>query len=233
MPKRTNDYERLGGFRAVLKSVPLLNLVRSALGRSRVTGVLATEFIQAKSGDSVVDLGCGLAGILPFLDDVSYVGVDADAECIATVSRRFEAKGRFVCADLLTMPASALPAADLVLIRGFLHHLDDGHARAILKLAGEILKPEGRLVTIDPVRTKQQNPIAKLLVSMDRGPYVRYAPAYRALIEAEFGIDKLVTRTDLLRLPYSHCISVSRPKAAPEPEQASPARDRKPQHKPA
>jgi len=218
MPKRTNDYERLGGFRAVLNSVFLLNLVRSVLGRSRVTGVLATEFIQAKAGESVVDLGCGLAGILPYLDGVSYVGVDADAECIATANKRFETKGRFVCADLLTMPASALPAADLVLIRGFLHHLDDGHARAILKLAAQTLKPEGRLITIDPVRTEKQNPIAKLLVSMDRGPHVRYAPAYRALIEAEFGIEKLVTRTDLLRLPYTHCISVSRPKAELKPE---------------
>jgi len=213
MSDRTNDYERLGGWRSVLQFVPVMNFMRSAMGRARVMQTVASEYIQAEPGDSVVDFGCGVAGILPYLDGVQYIGVDVDETYIECARQVHGKCGTFMSADLLTVSPDSFPKADFVLVRGFLHHLDDGHAEAILNLAAEVLKPGGRLVTIDPVKIEGQNPIARLLISLDRGPHIRFETGYRALIEQAFSPERLESRTDLLRLPYAHCVSVSRPAA--------------------
>ena len=213
MSDRTNDYERLGGWRSVLQFVPVMSFVRSALGRARVMQAVASEYVQAEPGDSVVDFGCGVASILPYLDGVQYVGVDVDENYIERARHIHGERGTFMSADLLTVSPDTFPKADFVLVRGFLHHLDDEHAEAILNLAAEVLKPGGRLVTIDPVKIEGQNPIARLLISLDRGPHIRFETGYRALIERAFLPERLESRTDLLRLPYAHCVSVSRPAA--------------------
>jgi SAM-dependent methyltransferase len=213
MSDRINDYERLGGWRSVLKVVPIMNFARSALGRARVMQTVASEYIKAEPGESVVDFGCGVASILPYLDDVQYVGVDVDENYIERARQVHGERGTFMSADLLTVSPDVFPEADIVLVRGFLHHLDDGHAEAILSLAAQVLNPGGRLVTIDPVKIEGQNPIARLLISLDRGPHIRFENGYRALIERVFSPQRLESRTDLLRLPYAHCVSVSRPAA--------------------
>jgi len=210
MSDRTNDYERLGGWRSLLQFVPVMNFVRSALGRARVMQTVASEYIKAEPGEFIVDFGCGVAGILPFLDAIQYVGVDVDENYIERARHVHGERGTFMSADLLTVSSDAFPKADIVLVRGFLHHLDDGHAEAILKLAAEVLKPDGRLITIDPVKIEGQNPIARLLISLDRGSHIRFEKGYRALIEQAFSPERLESRTDLLRLPYAHCVSVSR-----------------------
>lgn len=210
--ERSNTSERLSGPWRILANASVSNTFRSMLGRARVVSVLSHEYIGVTAGELVVDFGCGLAGILPELTDVRYFGVDVDAAHIKAASARFSDVGSFQQMDLLKVDSEDFETADIILARGFFHHLDDTESDNVVKLAHSILKPNGRLITIDPVRTLGQNPIASLLVNLDRGRHVRDAEGYRAILKDRFNITSLDIRRDLLRVPYSHCITISSPR---------------------
>lgn len=210
--KRSNTSERLSGPWKILANPTVSGLFRSLLGRSQVVSELKTLYIQPKNGESVIDFGCGLAGILPVLGDVNYTGIDVDVFHINSAAARFGGKGVFLHADILNLSPVDLGRFDIVLARGFLHHLNDTEAEKILDLAHGILSPEGRIITIDPVIVPKQNWISRLLINLDRGRHVRDEQGYRKLLDKNFMISKIDIRRDLLRVPYSHCISISSPR---------------------
>ncbi len=88
---------------------------------------------------------------------------------------------------------------------GVLHHLDDEAVLQLLELAKSALKDGGRLVTLDPCFDKDQNPIARYLVSKDRGQNVRSADQYH-----ELGCNVFEQVTGEVKhrswIPYTHWI---------------------------
>ena len=96
--------------------------------------------------------------------------------------------------------------ADLVLAVGILHHLDDAHARALMRTAFAALKPGGRFISLDGAYVDGQSAIARALISRDRGQSIRTPAAYHAIAAAEFGTVDGQVRTDLLFVPYTHYI---------------------------
>lgn len=211
--ERSNSSERLWGPWSILANARVSNRLRMLIGRSRVVKTLSREYITARQGDTVIDFGCGLAGILPELSGVEYVGVDVDENHMEAAAKRFSGVGQFRQMDLLKAQPSDFVPADIVLARGFFHHLDDGEAGKILDLACSVLKPGGRLITIDPVKVPRQNPIARFLVNIDRGRHVRTADEYRSILQDKFEICTLDIRNDLLRVPYAHCVVVASAKS--------------------
>jgi hypothetical protein len=73
-------------------------------------------------------------------------------------------------------------------------------------MARRTLKPEGRLITLDGVWVAGQSRFAKLLLSRDRGRFVRHAEEYVALAATSFPVVHSTVRHDMLRIPYSHLI---------------------------
>ena len=67
------------------------------------------------------------------------------------------------------------------------------------------LKPGGAFLSIDPCLAPDQSPIARFLVSNDRGRYVRSEQGYRALFDG-FRIDYVRVVSDMLRVPYTQVI---------------------------
>jgi SAM-dependent methyltransferase len=98
---------------------------------------------------------------------------------------------------------------DVILINAVLHHLTDAEIGAMLKHATTILKPAGRLVTIDPTIDAGQHPIARLLARLDRGRHVRTTDRYRELVSRHFAPVQVIVRHDLLRIPFTQCIMTS------------------------
>jgi hypothetical protein len=64
--------------------------------------------------------------------------------------------------------------------------MNDREADALFSLLGRITKPGGRVVTFDNAYVPYQNPIARLLISLDRGRNVRAPEAYAALARPYF-----------------------------------------------
>ena len=88
--------------------------------------------------------------------------------------------------DLINKDLKKLPKFDYVLLLGILHHLNDDEIKELMLLIKKILKKNGNIITEDPILIQKQNPVAKLLVKMDRGNNVRKKEEYIKIIKAHF-----------------------------------------------
>ncbi len=186
--------------------VPAVYRVWSRLVGGRDPGSFAREYVRAKEGQRVLDIGCGPADVLQYLPRVDYAGFDANPEYIATATKNYGDRGRFYCRRVSEEALAANEGYDIVLAIGVLHHLDDGEAEQLFRIAHAALVPGGRLVTLDGVYAPGQNPIAKLIISRDRGEHVRDERGYRTIADRVFAKVTPVVRSDLLRVPYTHLI---------------------------
>jgi SAM-dependent methyltransferase len=120
------------------------------------------------------------------MPDVTYVGFDPNPAYIERAKRAFGNRASFFAKHYEPSDVASLPRFDIVILSAVLHHLDDDEARELIDLSRRSLKPGGRLVTLDNVFVPDQHPIARLLISMDRGQNVRSPEGYRALVESAF-----------------------------------------------
>jgi SAM-dependent methyltransferase len=154
----------------------------------------------------VLDIGCGPADVLQYLPRVDYAGFDANPDYIASATKNYGDRGRFYCQRVSEEALAAKESHDIVLAVGVLHHLDDAEAEQLFRLAHAALVPGGRLVTLDGVYVPGQNPVARLIISRDRGEHVRDERGYTGLAERVFSKITRAIRTDLLPIPYTHLI---------------------------
>jgi SAM-dependent methyltransferase len=177
-------------------------LVRGDTGERYVA-----EFVKPRPGDKVLDIGCGPGDMLTCLPGVDYVGLDISPEYIEAAKRRFGTAGRFYCTDVgLASIGHELGQFDLALATGVLHHLDDERAARLFELARLALRPGGKLITYDGCYVPGQSPVARRMLSMDRGKFVRTREEYVRLASAHFPVIESHVRHDLLRIPYTHLI---------------------------
>ena len=175
-------------------------LVTTKAGR---TGLVETH-LKPRVGDAVLDIGCGTADVVDDLPDVQYFGFDASQEYIELARARHSDRGTFVNASVSREMVTG--EFDLVMAIGVLHHLDDGDAEDLFEVAGSVLKPNGRLVTVDPCFHEGQAALRKFVISLDRGEHVRSVDEYHNLARKVFTKVVGQTRTGLVRIPYTHLI---------------------------
>lgn len=200
--------QRQAGLYALLRRSRIYQALQSLLRAGHNRTLLVRRWIRPRPGDRVVDIGCGPETMLPYLQDVIYTGVDIEGLYIDSANARYGDRATFIHADIDSVCDKIESGADIVLAIAVLHHLDDHQARQLFRTARTLLKPGGRLVTFDCVLTSPQHPIARLLIRMDRGRYVRTAESYLALAGEFFSSVECETRHDLLRVPYDHFIMV-------------------------
>lgn len=192
------------GIRAVLSHPVVYETFQRIMGAKRGREWIVRDFIRPFPGMRILDLGCGPAEILSSLPtDVAYTGYDMSADYIAAAKAKFGDRGTFHCRLLEQAEAATLEPFDLVMGIGVLHHLDDSTARQFMTLAKAALKPGGRVLTVDPCFAPGQNPIARFLISKDRGQNVRNEAGYRALAEGTYP-DVAGAVTHRAWIPYTH-----------------------------
>lgn len=175
------------GVRKALSNPAVYEAFQRLMGAKRGREWVVHELIRPFPGMRILDLGCGPADILDSLpEDVSYTGYDMSAEYIAAAKAKFGARGTFHCRLLEQAEVAELDPFDLVMGIGVLHHLDDGAARQFMTLAKSGLKPTGRVLTMDACYAPRQNPVARFIISKDRGQHVRTEAGYRALADGIF-----------------------------------------------
>jgi SAM-dependent methyltransferase len=171
---------------------------------------LAAEVIRPEPGMRVIDLGCGNGRLVPFLGEgIEYVGVDNHAGYVAAARERYGSPNvEFVVGDVTELESLRLGRADVVVCIGILHHLDDDAAAAALRSARALLSDGGRIVTLDGCYEPTQHWIARVLLALDRGRFVRHPGDYERLAAASFRVTSRQIWTDLYQFPYTHIVLV-------------------------
>jgi SAM-dependent methyltransferase len=196
------------GVYAFLNRPALFNAVQRLIHNGNARRLLVDLYTRPDSGHHVLDIGCGTGSMLPYLGDVDYVGIDPEPTYIDLARAQHGSRGSFVHTGIEEIGDVYNGSFDRVIAVGVLHHLDDAAAAALFRVAARALKPGGRLVTCDPVWRTPQNPFARLVIGLDRGKSVRTQDGYRALAHASFDRVEVTLRSDLMRIPYDHCVLV-------------------------
>lgn len=150
-----------------------------------VGGVRAREaslhILAARTGERILDVGCGPAYYLSQLPSVEYHGFDTDQRYIDHARSQFAERGTFHCELFTEKHVEHLGKFDGVLLMGLLHHLDDLSANRLLGLISKSLVPGGRVVALDTVVHDRQSRFSRWLAQNDRGKHVRRPEAFQAL----------------------------------------------------
>jgi 2-polyprenyl-3-methyl-5-hydroxy-6-metoxy-1,4-benzoquinol methylase len=192
------------GIRSILSHPMVYETFQNIMGARQGRKRIVRESIRPFAGMRILDLGCGTAEILTELpSDVTYVGYDMSPEYIAAAQKKFAGRGTFHCRLLEQAEVATLEKFDLVMGIGVLHHLDDATARQFMTIAKGVLKEGGRVFTLDPCYADGQNPIARFLISKDRGQHVRVAEGYQAIAQGLFArVEGRLTHQAWI--PYTH-----------------------------
>jgi SAM-dependent methyltransferase len=198
--------ERSGVYR-ILRLTAVYDLVQKIFGSEASVRRFVTEYIKPFDGASILDIGSGTGIVTTHLGNVKYLGIEPNPTYVDDFNQKNHGTGSQMVAgttDSISVPHDSF---DIVLISAVLHHVDDEIARSILSYAANAAKVGGRVVLLDPVLHKHQNPIARFLVSRDRGKFVRREEDYRDLFQSLRVKTDFEIRKDLSRLPYSHIIT--------------------------
>jgi cyclopropane fatty-acyl-phospholipid synthase-like methyltransferase len=194
------------GARGLLSRAAGYRLFGTLIGAPAVRALLIDEYARVQAGERVLDIGCGPGTIVPFLPRVEYLGFDASEPYVMAARTRYGDRGTFVCGRVGVQNISRESYYDVVLAIGILHHLDDGEADELFRLARRALRPGGRLITFDGCYVDGQSRLARWIISKDRGQNIRTKEAYLARAARVFAQVAAHVRHDLLRIPYTHII---------------------------
>ncbi len=179
--------ERRRGLYSALSRPTLYETVQRLMGPAdRRRRHFAQHFVRAEPGDRILDIGCGPAHLLAYLPDIEYVGWEPNAAYVAKARKSYGDRGTFHVGLFGPEQARELAPVDVAIVSAVLHHMDDAQASELFELLRQVLKPGGRVITLDNVFIERQNPIARLLISLDRGRHVRSPAGYETLARGAF-----------------------------------------------
>jgi ubiquinone/menaquinone biosynthesis C-methylase UbiE len=127
-----------------------------SFGHERAMREKQIALANLKSGESVLDVGCGTGTLTMAAKrhvgaEGRVVGIDASPEMIARARKKAARAGLDITFDTATI--EAMPFADgsfdVVVSSAMLHHLPDETRRKGLQEVRRVLKPGGRMLAID------------------------------------------------------------------------------------
>ncbi len=199
------------GFRSILHA-PFAYLAYQVLvGGIRARRICIRDYAPVRPGMVVVDIGCGPGYVTKWLPGAAYYGFDISPSYIEYAKRRFGKQGHFRCELFSEKTASQIPKADMVLLMGVLHHLDDREALALLSLIRSALRPDGCLLTLDGCYRPGQSRIERYFLDSDRGKHIRESSEYGRMAQKVFGEVVSTVREDLFFIPQSTVILTCHP----------------------
>jgi len=196
----------------VLNQPKLYSLVQAALKTKRYEDNLS-QLIGVVSQIRVLDFGCGPGDLYPRFKDCYYLGLDPLQSCIdraQTIYGQNDTTRTFALGNQLSLKQFESGSFDLVIAIGVLHHISDEESMELVEEVRRILKPNsGRFITLDPVRHNDESILSRILVSQDRGRFVRTPNHYKSLISKRLSIQQSKVLKSLIRIPYDQFATIS------------------------
>lgn len=167
---------------------------------------------QIPAGSRVLEIGCGHGKNIEYLPDaIEYTGCDYNPRYVEHARQQYGARGRFLCLSAEDLVRQSLGEFDVALVVSVLHHLNDEQVHLLAAGARAALRPGGMLLVWEPCWTPSQGRLDRLMLSLDRGRFVRTAEEYSALLGCSFGrIETRSLMTPKMLWPQSGCILTGR-----------------------
>ncbi len=188
---------------SLLSNPSIYLFVQGLIGAKHARWECVRQYAFYIPGQRVLDIGCGPGYVIEYLPESNYIGFDTDQRYINYARSKYGQRGLFFCQELNDETMKNMESFDLVIMNGLLHHLDNRSVIALFKRIKRVLKPSGQIVTLDGCYVERQSPIARKLLDLDRGRYVRDEKTYVSLALEVFGSAISHIRHDLFRIPYT------------------------------
>jgi SAM-dependent methyltransferase len=183
---------------AVLRRRRLLALAQFALTGERVPRrlPLLADAIRSGAHHTIVDLGCGDAPLLDFVDPIRYVGIESSEVALVAARRRHDEEGReFVPADLRDVALDRWRGPDVAVVSSVTHHLDDDAVVAFARRVRDELRPRRFLLQdAEPV-----GPLGPLVRAADDGRFLRSEENLVELLSSDFAVTVVWTYVNPIR----------------------------------
>lgn len=191
--------------RRILENSIIYNTFQHIVGGVKARRLFVENDVRLQANQKILDIGCGPGYLIDFLPDADYTGIDIDVNYIKTAKERYP-NDTFYCTAVEDFNLEAPNTFDVVIAAGVIHHLTDSQTSRLFELAKKALKPNGRLITLDGCYIEKQNPIAKKLLDMDRGKFVRTEEKYIALASKHFNTVNSKVDNSYFNIPYTSII---------------------------
>ncbi len=190
----------------LLKYPKIYRFFQSILRKDNFYTRLSEYLEKNYPNHSIVDIGCGDAEIASYFDiKTRYIGIEISKRYVDSAKKKYP-YFKFYQMDITKNNSLSLTNSVFLLL-GVIHHIDDEKSKNLIH---QLKLIDGSvIIALDGVRVKNQHVIAKLLMKMDRGKFIRTKPQYEKIF-VDF---KFYMRNKPLRLPYNHIISVYNTKA--------------------
>jgi ubiquinone/menaquinone biosynthesis C-methylase UbiE len=191
---------------SVLSKPHVYSFFQRVISRKGINERMISDFLKPFEGMKVLDVGSGTSKILTNLPECIYVAVDHNDKYIQQAKREFGGRGTFFCAEVSDIKKFVEHKFDRILILRVLHHLSDTQVTKLLGECAGLLNEGGIILSLDVAFTHEQNWIARLLASYDRGRFVRRPEEYGQLISERLNIVRTEVIEGMLRIPYTHVV---------------------------
>jgi SAM-dependent methyltransferase len=158
----------------------------------------------------VIDIGCGPGKLLNFLpEEAEYAGFDISAPYVETARETWAGRPNTsfhvgAVADVCDL--EPFRSADLFVMSGVMHHIDDDEVDTILDFIARRLNPGGRFIAIEPCYLVKQSWSHRKVLRQDRGKSIRTERQWKALLRRHFPVVETEISTGMLRIPYTHIL---------------------------
>ncbi len=193
--------------RTILDRPFMYDLYHDIIGREKKFFV--RDYIGDVKGKKILDVGCGTAQILRYIDGFSeYSGFDMSEEYIAYARKKYgkSPNVKFKLQNINDVTADEYGKYDIVLMMGIMMNLSDDEISHIMKTLNLLLKDDGRFLSFDSVYLEDTKGIAKFMLDYDRGHHLRDTKGYLDLMNKEWSHVSYDIRLDMLRVPYSEIL---------------------------
>jgi SAM-dependent methyltransferase len=192
---------------AVLEHPVMYRTLHSATGLRRLHSRLLRDVLRrfdSQDGLRILDLGCGPGDTLKLIGaSGEYTGIDLNPRYVAKATRNARAGASFIVADVTQLDTLQFKDYDLIIAFGLIHHLNDRQVNDLLAAVASMLKPKGRMVTLDGCYRNGMSSVVAWLLRHDRGRYVRQEQAYLELFSRHLRIETTFTDPAAMRIPYA------------------------------
>lgn len=192
----------------LLSFAQVYQLYQWLVGAHKYTRLFAHEYIRYQKGQKILDIGCGPADILKYLPkEVHYTGLDLNEDYIRKARKAYPDK-LFLAGDIneASFPLDD-QQFDVVFFIGVQHHLEDESVEKILRFAYKKLKSDGRMLSLEPVRTPGQHFIERWFMNNDRGKFIRDEQSYQKITQSVFTNIKTEIIPDTMNIPFTIIIT--------------------------